>query len=277
MLSHRPAPYCLLDYRIRRTDEVCLPACSPAVLYGDSLFSTLAVLEAVPVFLDAHLRRLNHSARDLGYRTRVDPNRMRLALDNLIAGDKADQAHLRLTLFNPGEEDTGVPEHLVLLFPGIADQINSAELFPVNRRNLDPLARHKSGNYLTNRRVSRGLLRGVEALFIDEKGQLLEGTRSNLFLGVEGRLLTPAREQGILPGVCRGRLLSDPLLGAHVSTLDLESLELATEAFVCNSVLGVQPLARIGQFGFNEAPGPLTRRAMASLETQILSDISRWF
>jgi branched-chain amino acid aminotransferase len=277
VLSHKPAPYCLLDYRIRRTDEVCLPASSPAVLYGDSLFSTLAVLEAVPVFLDAHLRRLNFSARELGYRPRVDPNRMRMALDNLIAGDKADQAHVRITLFNPGEEDTGVPEHLVLLFPGIADQINSAELFPVNRRNLDALARHKSGNYLHNRRIARTLNPGTEALFIDEKGILLEGTRCNLFLGVEGRLLTPSRELGILPGVCRGRLLSDPLLGAHVSSLDLESLELAQEAFVCNSVLGVQPLARIGQFSFGEAPGPLTRRAMASLETQILADISRWF
>ena len=264
MLNQHPATYCLLDYRIRRTDEVRLPASSPAVLYGDSLFSTLAVLEGVPVFLDAHLRRLNYSARELGYRHRIDPNRMRMALDNLIAGDRADQAHVRITLFNPAEDETGVPEHLVLLFP-------------VNRRNLDGLARHKSGNYLHNRRISRQLNRGVEAVFIDEKGTLLEGTRSNLFLGVEGRLLTPSREQGILPGVCRGRLLSDPQLGAHVSTLDLESLELAQEAFVCNSVLGVQPLNRIGQFSFGEAPGPLTRRAMASLETNILADISRWF
>ncbi|MCA9783313.1 MAG: aminotransferase class IV [Calditrichaeota bacterium] len=277
MLNHRPAPYCLLDYRVRRTDDVRLPVTSEAVLYGDSLFSTLSVLEGVPVFLDAHIRRLNFSARELGYRTRLDPNRMRMALDNLIAGDRADQAHLRITLFNPGENEPGVPEHLVLLFPGVADQINAAELFPVNRRNLDDLSRHKSGNYLLNRRISRQLTRGTEALFLDEKGNLLEGTRSNLFLAIENRLLTPSREQGILPGICRGCLLGDLQLGAHATNLDLEALEMASEAFVCNSVLGIQPLNRIGQFSFGEAPGPLTRRAMASLETQILSDISRWF
>ncbi len=259
------------------TGEVCLPAGSDAVLFGESLFSTVSVLEGVPVFLDWHIKRINFSARELGFRARLDPNRLRLALDNLITSDRADTARLRITLFDPGPGEGRVPEHVVLLFAGSRAVDHGAEFFPVNRRNLDPLARHKTGNYQGMRHLLRGLDEGVEALLIDEGGRLLEGARSNLFLGVDEELFTPPREQGILSGVTRGRLLTESRLPTRITELDVDFLERAEEAFLCNSIQGIQPLKRIGPFEFAEVPGPLTRRAMAALETLILADISRWF
>lgn len=301
-----PIRYCMLDNRILRQGEVTVSALSPALLYGDSLFETLPVVETVPVFLAAHLARLNFSAQALGYGTRLKEGRVRVAIDNLLTGNLLDHGRLRLTLFR-GQSLQGLetalqadhelapasaeapPEHLLIQVAALAGRAScAAGLARVNNRHLDPLARHKTGNRLFYRLFRHwdvgGTAAGLwlhphqeddrEVLVADEADRLLEGTVSNLFLVLDGRAVTPPRELGILPGIIRGRVLEDGNLPAEAGEIRLEDLERATEAFLTNSVVGVRPLTRIGGRVFAEAPGPVTRRVMASLEDQILKDIA---
>ncbi|MDP2360148.1 MAG: aminotransferase class IV [bacterium] len=300
--------YCILDYRIRHQDEVMVSALSPALLYGDSLFETLPVVETVPVFLEEHLARLNFSAAALGYATRLKEGRVRVAVDHLLTGNLLEQGRLRITLFRgrplaPASGDPAVDpelapllrgaevtEHVLMQVAGLDDRAPcAAGLARVNNRHLDPLARHKTGNRLFYRLFRHWDATGPgegrswlfpcqsderEVLVVDELDRLLEGTVSNIFLVVDGCALTPPREVGILPGIVRGRVLDDERLPAEVRILKLGDLERASEAFLTNSVVGIRPLTRVGGRSFDEAPGPLTRRAMASLENQILRSIA---
>jgi len=295
----------MLDYRIRRQDEVVVSALSPALLYGDSLFETLPVVETVPVFLAPHLERLNFSAQALGYQTRFKEGRLRVAIDNLLTANLLEHGRLRVTLFRghpvageavgvPDHElvprTDGVPEHVLLQVAGLEDRAPcAAGLARVNNRHLDPLARHKTGNrlfYRLFRHWDAGATAGPhlwlhphgdddrEVIVADERDRLLEGTVSNVFLVVEGRALTPPRELGILPGIIRGRVLESTRVPVEARELLLEDLERAEEAFLTNSVVGLRPLVRIGGHHFPESPGPVTRRLMAGLEDQILKDIA---
>lgn len=303
-----PIRYCILDYRIRRQSEVTISALSPAVLYGDSLFETLPVVETVPVFLDAHLRRMNHSAAELGYGSRLKEGRVRVAIENLLTGNLLESGRLRITLFrgNPGAgpagmggEDAGpvsladpAREHLLIQLDGLEDRAPcAAGLARVNARNLDPLARHKTGNrlfYRLFRHWDEGLAQATcagvwlhpqeaddrEVIVVDEQDRLLEGTVGNLFLVLGGRVLTPPRELGVLPGIARGRLLDDERLGAEAVELKLADLDRAEEAFLTNSIVGVRPVTRIGHRRFEDVPGPATRRAMAAFENKLMQDIA---
>ena len=47
-----------------------------------------------------------------------------------------------------------------------------------------------------------------ELLFCNERGELTEGARSNLFVRRGGVLLTPPLEAGLLPGVLRAELIA---------------------------------------------------------------------
>jgi para-aminobenzoate synthetase/4-amino-4-deoxychorismate lyase len=47
-----------------------------------------------------------------------------------------------------------------------------------------------------------------EMLFCNERGELTEGARSNLFIRQGGSLLTPALEAGVLPGILRAELIA---------------------------------------------------------------------
>ncbi|MGN7867859.1 aminotransferase class IV family protein [Paracoccus sp. 22332] len=58
--------------------------------------------------------------------------------------------------------------------------------------------------------AARAALSGAvdEALLLNERGEICEGTITTLFLEREGRLLTPALDCGLLPGVLRASLLA---------------------------------------------------------------------
>jgi len=77
-----------------------------------------------------------------------------------------------------------------------------------------------------------------DMLFHNEKGELTEGGRSNVFLLLDGRWLTPPLDAGVLPGVMRGVLLDDPAWGAREARLTMADLRRAEQVVVCNALRG---------------------------------------
>jgi para-aminobenzoate synthetase/4-amino-4-deoxychorismate lyase len=76
-----------------------------------------------------------------------------------------------------------------------------------------------------------------DALLRNERDELTEGARTNLFARVDGRLLTPPLTAGLLPGIRRARLLAS---GEAVErTLTPADLAGAEEIFVGNSARGM--------------------------------------
>ena len=60
-------------------------------------------------------------------------------------------------------------------------------------------------------------LGGFDMLFVNERGEVTEGGRSNLFVKLDGQWVTPPLESGVLPGVMRGVLLSTIVRSARRS------------------------------------------------------------
>jgi len=59
-----------------------------------------------------------------------------------------------------------------------------------------------------------------DVLFLNEQGQLCEGSRSNVYLLCDGQWWTPPVEAGLLPGVQRAQLLASEQVAERVLTLD---------------------------------------------------------
>ena len=77
-----------------------------------------------------------------------------------------------------------------------------------------------------------------DTLFFNERGELTEGGRSNVFVRSGGRWYTPPLSSGVLPGVMRGVLLDDPAWNAIECPLTRDSLARAQEIVVCNALRG---------------------------------------
>ena len=78
-----------------------------------------------------------------------------------------------------------------------------------------------------------------EVLFLNERGEITEGSRTNVFARIDGKLLTPPLSAGVLDGCLRRALIEE---GRCVeATLMPEDLEGAEKVFLGNSLRGLIP------------------------------------
>jgi para-aminobenzoate synthetase/4-amino-4-deoxychorismate lyase len=112
----------------------------------------------------------------------------------------------------------------------------------------DPLLRHKTTHRAEYDRGWREAeARGAfDTLFFNERGELTEGGRSNVFVKLAGRWWTPPLESGVLPGIMRGVLLEDIDLHAAERVLTRIDVRNAEALLVCNALRGAVQARVVG-------------------------------
>ncbi|MDQ6433674.1 aminotransferase class IV family protein [Mesorhizobium sp. LHD-90] len=185
------------------------------------------------VRLERHLARLYASAIALGFP--ADPQKIGEALHEC----EGERVPLRVRLALAGDGSVSgvtqpfepLPENSVWTLRIAGTRIDSA----------DPLLRHK-----TTRRALYETARAEfprdqadEMLLLNERGEICEGTITNIFLGAGdgGPMLTPALSCGLLPGVLRDEMLDDGK--AREAVLILHDLWTAQRIYVGNSLRGL--------------------------------------
>jgi len=126
----------------------------------------------------------------------------------------------------------------------------------------------KVANYLVSVLAMRDARRvgAVEALIVDGNGCVVEGATSNVFAVVDGQLVTPPEDAGILLGITRATLLDvarSEGMAPVLRPLPLEELMAAQEVFISSSIRELLPVVRIDEspIGSGE-PGPVAHRLL---------------
>src|SRR5690606_28068263 len=112
-------------------------------------------------------------------------------------------------------------------------------LAPERMDPSDPLLHHKTtrrARYDSALAAAKAAGAG-EAVFLNERGELTEGSFTNLFVERDGVLLTPALSCGLLPGTLRADLLAEGR--AREAILTLADLVSAQAIWLGNSVRGL--------------------------------------
>ena len=182
---------------------------------------------------DVHLARMQASADYFAYP--FHQQEAIAALDTACAGLEAGQQYrLRFGLSPEGRFSVAsgllnaLPEPVKVF---IADEAT---------RSDDLFLRHKTSvraryDAAWRDAEARG---GFDCLFFNERGELAEGGRSNVFVMVDGRWCTPPLSAGVLPGVMRAAMLADPAWDARECIITREMLAGASQIIVCNSLRG---------------------------------------
>jgi len=152
--------------------------------------------------LEQHLRRLRCSANVLGFRQPGEE--LTAVLNDAASGDAP--LRVKLTLAFCGQLSVSVTP-----FVGTPNaQAWKIRIAKTRLNSGDALCRHKT----SHRRLyeaARAEFSGDEAdevLLLNERGELCEGTMTNVFVEDDnGRLVTPALSSGLLPGILRADLL----------------------------------------------------------------------
>jgi branched-chain amino acid aminotransferase len=251
--------------------------------FGDSVYETLRTYGGRPFALGRHLARLRASAERLGIAIPLPDDQLAGWLAELLARGANPESYIRF-IVSRGVGDISYrfervqgPTVVMVVKPyeplpdacyseGIAVVISGV------RRNspqaLDPAI--KSCNLLNNYlAVREAQARGaVEALMLNEQGEIAEGASSNVFVVKDGTVMTPPLSAGILPGITREVILglARPLgIPMREWTLRVPDLLDADEAFITSTLKEAAPIRLVGDRPLGAGrPGPLTLRILAA-------------
>lgn len=239
---------------------------------GDGVFETLRTIGGRPFAVGRHLERLRRSADRLGIDVPLSDPALRGVLDQVVAATGLPEVRLRVTVTGGvggagSRRDGGDPTLVVVggpLAPWPAE--TTAVTVPWPRNELSALAGAKLTSYADNvhalaeaRKVDAS-----EAIMANTRGNLCEGTGTNVFVVLDGLLVTPPLMAGCLPGVTRALVL-EVVPEADEDDVPMPRLADATEVLLTSTTRDVQPLRMLDGLPLPGVDGPWAQRTMSAL------------
>lgn len=252
------------------------------LLVGDGAFETLVAHGGIPFARRRHWERLCSSCECLGieYPPR---NVIDRAMEQVIAANEMSDARIRVTVTSGegplGSDKGGHPPTVIIAAAPLKPWPDTENLIvvPWERNERGGLAGVKSISYAENVRAlafakAKG---GGEAVFANTRGELCEGTGTNIFLVESRGVVTPPLSSGCLPGVTRGlviELCRRQGIPIFEEPVPMAALRECDEAFLTSTTREVQPVGRIDDRPLPVVAGPVTQRVEALFQNLIASN-----
>jgi len=261
---------CLVDGEI----SSFVSTSSRGLNYADGLFETLAVHAGQPHRWQAHMDRLGAGCQRLGIN--MPPQAILLREVQTVSAGLA-HAVVKIVLVRGGLARGYRPGH-----DAGCVRIVSAHYFPADTAAA---AKHGVQARICDLRLAlQPALGGIkhlcrleqvlasaesfadgitEGILLDREDHVICALSANIFLVMEGRLLTPRLDRCGVRGVVRGQILAAFSDRCEQRRIQLDLLGEADEVFICNSIRGIVPLTAIDEQIFEI--GPLTRELQSWL------------
>lgn len=263
---------------LRDADDARLSVLDHGLTVGDGVFETVRVSAGRPFALTRHLGRLTRSARGLGLAD-PDHDEVRRAVDAVTGSNPMELGRLRITYtggLSPLGSDRGDAGPTLVVAMGETSRrpdSTAVVTVPWTRNERGAVTGLKTTSYAENVvALARAHEQGAsEALFPNTVGQLCEGTGSNVFVVLDGRIHTPPVTSGCLAGITRA--LAVEWTGAQETDLPLDVLERADEIFLTSTLRDIQAVHRIDGRELPGAPGPVTAKAVRVFGERAADDL----
>ena len=196
---------------------------------GFDLVESLRLVQGKFSLLERHINRMAAAAAYFGFPFAAAEARRQLAVH---AADSSGIRKVRLLLSPDGRLTVSSEE----LSEENIDRPLRIALAMERVHSTDPFVFHKTTRRGFFQRARANRPDCDELLFVNERGEVTEGTYHNLVVRLDGRLFTPPVSSGLLPGTLREELLERKEIEERI--LSPAELEEAEEVWLINSVRG---------------------------------------
>lgn len=266
--------------------DLVVSAIDHGITVGDGVFETCGVEQGRAFALTRHLDRLVRSARGLGLAD-PDTDLVREGVRAVLAARPA-AGRVRITVtggLGPlgSDREPGAQTVLVMAGPGGPVESARAVRVPWVRNERSAVAGLKTTSYAENVvAVAAAHAAGAdEAYLANTRGELCEGTGSNIFVERGGELLTPPLSSGCLAGITRALVLEWaaeeglPVRESRDDELPFTVLDEAIDGraplLLASSVRTVAPIVSLD--GHAVAVGPLSRAVVEMYQRRAAGDL----
>jgi len=242
-------------------------------LYGDGVFEGIRTYNGRVFKLNEHIKRLYESAKSMELSIPISEEDMKKTILETIGRSGLKDAYVRVVVTR-GVGDLGLdprkcpkPSIIIIVDTIVVWKERSLKaITATTRRNaasaLNPMI--KSLNYLNNilAKLEGNRANVDEAIMLNQRGLVCEGTGDNIFIVKDGVIATPPPSANMIVGITRGvvmELAAKKGLKAEERDITIHEVYNADEAFLTGTAAEVMPLVEVdGRRIGNGEPGPIT-------------------
>lgn len=275
----------MINFNGNVTSEDNLLTNNRGLLYGDSVFETVKILDGKILFVEDHYFRLMASMRIV--RMEIPMNfTMEYFEEQIMSLAKADNleksSRARITVFR-NQGGFYLPKDNTVSFLIHISALENA-VYQIEKENYE-VELYKdffvTKHLLSTIKSSNRMINVTGSIFADENGydncllindekNVIEALNGNLFMLMGNKLITPPIAEGCLNGVMRKQVLalarkmeSLEVVEEPISPFDLQK---ADELFVTNVIKGIQPISKYRK---KEYEAKVSKEILLRLNAQI--------
>ena len=254
---------------VQPTRELAINPLSEGWLYGVGCFETMKWESGTLRFLPDHWSRLTKTTAEIGWKLPLTCSELKKFAGTLADKNGCRTGIARLSLHLDGTK----VDWMLRIFPQARIPSPGLRVAPsrFSHPGASPISGWKHNNYLLNHLAyQEARNRGFDEAILCRDGEVVEGSRSNLWIWREEQLLTPPISSGALPGVIRARILKKALkagIEAREVRLNQQMVADAEGIFLSNAGLVFQSVTLFGKESY-----PVEERVLRGIRKVILSD-----
>jgi len=282
-----------LNNKLVRKDKAMISVFDHGFLYGDGIYETLRAYNGVVFMLDKHIERLFRSASLIQLTIHKNADAIKKAVYQTLRANGLREAVIRITV-SRGPGPSGLDPELCkkptfvifatkfIEYPkqcyGKGVKISIVK----TRRNifsaLNPQI--KSLNFLNNvlAKIEAKKENSFEALMLNYRGYLAEGTVSNVFFLKGNSLYTPGISAGILDGITRKTVLAiarEYGFKIRQGKFRKNTIYGAEEVFLSNTTMEVMPVSSVDNVRIGTKAGKTTKLLHQAYKQKVADYINR--
>lgn len=237
------------------SDQISLDQVKRGFNFGDGLFETIRVGDGKPLFLKAHFKRFFKGLDELKINySEINPSILTSKIEELInVNNIVNGARIRLSAFRSGS-GTYMPisndlNYLIELFPIESNFYNtnkrglSVDLFNDLNKSYNRLSCYKTSNALLYIMASLYASENNcdDVFILNDNGNVIESTNSNVFISSNGVLYTPPLSEGCVGGIMRMKLINLAIskgIVVYENKMPPQHLMAADEIIITNTIQG---------------------------------------
>ncbi|WP_409227849.1 aminotransferase class IV [Gudongella sp. SC589] len=243
---------------------------------GSAIYEVIRVVNGNPMFLEDHLERMYGSAELADFNLTYDADEIRDHVIRLIGANGIVSNNIKLlaTTDDSGKE-LFMAYAVESFYPPEDYYRNGIKVILFNHQRDNPNAKVQHSDF--RQRVKDAMNRedAFEALLVNEEGHILEGSRSNMFYILEGKLYT-APASDVLLGITRKHIIALSLrLGYPVHERRLHRNELGSVQglFVSGTSIGVLPVSKVDNMDLPTMENEIIKKLVEGYKS-LMSDLS---
>ncbi len=252
-----------IDGKIVPQEKALISVFDRGFFYGDGVFESLRTYNGKPFLLDEHLKRLIKGAKTLKIRLPFSLKQLKQAVHKVLAVNKFEESYIKIIITRGRSKGHGLDPRKIAGKATLIIIVEKQKAFPQKiftsgwkaiissiKKTDVPSSKIKSLNYLDSilAKIEANKAGANEAILLNEKGNIAEGTISNIFIVKHGIIYTPLKESPILPGLTRSliiKLAKQSAFKIIEKPITPKELYTADESFITFSGAGVVPITRI--------------------------------